>query len=164
MTSLALMSLPAALQSIRTRPLFVMQLEVKGPVVVGPTPGASRRVGIITGGRFEGERLSGTVLDGGNDWQTEHTDGATGLDVRVLLRTTDDALITMTYRGLRHGPKDVMARLAKGEAVDPAAYYFRISPLFETAAPQYAWLNNVLAVGTGHRLPDGPVYSLFEVL
>ena len=57
-----------------------------------------------------------------------------------------------------------MARLSKGEAVDPAEYYFRISPLFETAAPQYAWLNNLLAVGTGHRLPDGPVYSLFEVL
>jgi hypothetical protein len=162
--SLALTSLPAALQSIRTRPLFVMHLDVKGPMAVGATPGVFRRVGIITGGRFEGERLSGEVLDGGNDWQTEHNDSATGLDVRLLLRTNDGALITMAYRGVRHGPKEVMARLSKGEAVDPAEYYFRISPLFETAAPQYAWLNNLLAVGTGHRLPDGPVYSLFEVL
>lgn len=162
--SLDLTSLPDALQSIRTRPLIVMRLDVQGPVQVGPTPGVFRRVGFVTGGRFEGERMSGEVLNGGNDWQNEHSDGATALDVRLLLRTDDGAAIAMTYRGMRHGPKDVMARLAEGQSVDPSDYYFRISPMFETAAPAYAWLNNILAVGTGHRLPDGPVYSIFEVL
>ena len=79
------------------------------------------------------------------------------------LKTTDGALIGMTYRGVRHGPADVIARLENGEAVDPATYYFRIAPLFETASAEYAWINNVVAVGIGHRRTDGPVYSVFEV-
>ena len=164
MTNTLYDALPDALKSIRTRPLFTMRLEVKGPVVVGPTPGASRRVGLVTGGVFEGERLSGQVLDGGADWQAVRSDGATSLDVRLLLRTRDDAMIAMTYRGLRYGAPEVVARMEKGEIVPPEALYFRIAPLFETAAPQYDWLNRVLAVGAGHRFPDGPVYSIFDVL
>jgi hypothetical protein len=70
----------------------------------------------------------------------------------------------MSYRGLRHGPPDVVARLEKGETVDPASYYFRINPLFETAAPNYDWINRVVAVGIGHRRADGPIYNVFEVL
>jgi Protein of unknown function (DUF3237) len=52
----------------------------------------------------------------------------------------------------------------KGEPVDPGSYYFRMTPIFETAAPQYDWINRLIAVGVGHRLPDGPLYSIFEVL
>jgi hypothetical protein len=104
------------------------------------------------------------VLDGASDWQTVRTDGATTLDVRLILQTHDGALISMTYRGLRHGPAEVMARLDRGEAVDPASYYFRMSPLFETAAAKYDWINRILAVGIGLRRADGPIYSLFEIL
>ena len=103
-------------------------------------------------------------MDKGSDWQSVGKEGATTLDVRVVLRTKDDALICMTYRGLRHGPPEVMERIARGETVAPAAYYFRISPSFETAAEKYGWINRVLAVGVGHRRNDGPVYSIFEVL
>ena len=81
-----------------------------------------------------------------------------------MLKTNDGALIGMNYRGVRCGPTEVLTRLEKGEAVDPESYYFRMAPLFETASANYAWLNNVVAIGTGHRLPDGPVYSVFEVL
>jgi uncharacterized protein DUF3237 len=84
--------------------------------------------------------------------------------VRLVLKTDGDALIGMTYRGIRQGAPDVIARLEKGEAVDPAGYYFRIAPLFETAAPGYAWLNNVVAIGIGHRRAGGATYSIFEVL
>jgi hypothetical protein len=77
--------------------------------------------------------------------------------VRLVLKTTDDALISMTYRGIRHGPSDIMTRLDKGEAVDPASYYFRVVPLFETASEKYKWLNNILAAGIGHRPPEGPI-------
>jgi hypothetical protein len=80
------------------------------------------------------------------------------------MATSDDALIGMTYQGIRHGPPDVIARVEKGEAVDPAAYYFRINPVFETAAARYDWLNRVLAIGVGYRRADGVVYSVFEVL
>jgi hypothetical protein len=104
------------------------------------------------------------VLEGGADWQNVRGDGSTALDVRLVLQTIDDALIGMTYRGIRHGTADVIARVEKGEAVDPGDYYFRMAPLFETAATQYAWLNNVVAVGIGHRRVEGPVYNIFEVL
>jgi hypothetical protein len=156
--------LPAALQQVRTRPLFVMKLEVKPLVAVGETPGPFRRIGIVPSGTFTGDRLSGKVLDGGSDWQTVRSDGSTTLDVRLTLQTDDDVFLTMEYRGIRQGPADVMDRLARGEAVDPAEYYFRTIATFEAPNGNYAWLNGLVAVATGHRFPDGPVYSVFEVL
>jgi hypothetical protein len=104
------------------------------------------------------------VLEGGADWQNVRSDGSTALDVRLVLQSSDGALIGMTYRGIRQGAPDVIARVEKGEAVDPVDYYFRIASLFETAAPGYAWLNNVVAIGIGQRRADGATYSIFEVL
>jgi hypothetical protein len=156
--------LPDTLHKVQTRPLFVMRLDVRPLQIIGATPGAYRRVGVVPSGVFEGEHLSGQVLDGGVDWQTVRNDGSTTLDVRLVLKTFDGALIGMTYRGIRHGPPDIIGRLEKGETVDPDEYYFRVAPLFETAATQYAWLNNVVAAGIGHRPADGHVYcSIFEV-
>jgi hypothetical protein len=156
--------LPDALLSVATRPLFVMHLNIRPPLITGVTPAGFRRVGIIPGGSFEGQRLSGLVLDGGSDWQSVRSDGATTLDVRLMLKTSDDALIGMTYRGIRHGPREVIERMEKGEPVDPSTYYFRIVPSFETSAPQYDCINRVVAVGIGHRGTGGAVYGIFEVL
>ncbi len=156
--------LPEVLRNVHTQPLFVMRLDVRKLLIVGATPGAFRRIGIVTGGSFEGERLSGEVLDGGSDWQTVRKDGATILNVRLVLETVDNALICMTYQGLRHGPSDVIDRMERGEVVDPGSYYFRINPLFETSAPKYDWINRIVAIGIGHRQADGPIYSVFEVL
>ena len=156
--------LPEFMKNVRTKPMFAMRLDVRPMLIVGATPGAYRRVGVVTGGSFEGERLSGAVLDGASDWQTVRNDGSTTLNVRLVLKTEDGALIGMTYQGLRHGPADIIARIEKGEVVDPASYYFRTNPLFETEAAKYDWINRVIAVGIGHRFADGPVYSVFEVL
>jgi hypothetical protein len=156
-------NLPDALAGVKTRPLFVMGLSSRMQVI-GPTLGHIRRVDAIFGGAFEGERLSGEVLDSGNDWQTVRSDSAVTLDVRLVLKTDDEAMIGMTYRGIRHGPPNVLAGIDRGETVDPATYYFRIASFFETAAPKYDWLNRLLAVGVGHRTADGPIYSLFELL
>ncbi|MEX0960752.1 MAG: DUF3237 domain-containing protein [Burkholderiales bacterium] len=150
---------------IQTRPLFTITLEVPRIVDLGATPNGNRRIATVTGGKFEGERLRGTVqATPGGDWILVRPDGATVLDVRLTLETDDQQLIYMTYRGLRHGPADVMARLAKGEAVDPSSYYFRTTPAFETAAKKYDWLNRIIAVATGRREASGPVYEVFEVL
>jgi hypothetical protein len=156
--------LPDVLRSVRARPLFRLHERVPPLYVVGQTPNAFRRIGVITGGSFEGERLSGEVISGGNDWQNVRRDDCTKLDVRLLLKTTDAALIVMTYQVLRHGPPAVMQALDHGETIDPASYYFRLTGLFETGAPKYDWLNRIIAIGIGDRHPDGPVYSIFEVL
>ena len=137
--------LPEVLRNVRTRPLLVLRLSARKLEIIGPTPAGIRRVGVIFGGSFAGERLSGEVLDGGADWQTVRTDGATTLDVRLMLKTHDGALIGMSYRGIRHGPPDIIARIEAGETVDPATHYFRTAPFFETAAPNYDWINRIVA-------------------
>ena len=156
-------ALPEPLKSLQTRQLFLLRERVPPLLVVGQTPNAFRRVGIIQGGSFEGERLSGEVV-GGIDLQAVRTDSCIKLDVRLVLKTTDGALIVMTYQCLRAGSPSVIEKLDKGEAVDPRSYYFRMNPLFETSSPKYDWMNRIIAVGTGHRLPDGPLYSIFEIL
>jgi hypothetical protein len=156
--------LPEVLKGVRARPLFRLHERVPPLYVVGDTPDGFRRIGVIAGGSFEGERLSGEVLSGGNDWQNVRRDNCTKLDVRLLLKTIDGALIVMTYNVLRHGSPEQMQALDRGEPVDPASYYFRLSGLFETSAAKYDWLNRVIAIGVGDRHPDGPVYSIFELL
>jgi Protein of unknown function (DUF3237) len=156
-------NLPEALKSVRTRPLFLLREAVPPLLVVGQTPNAFRRIGVIQGGSFEGERLSGEVITG-NDWQDVRKDSCIKLDVRLVLKTTDGALIVMTYQCLRAGTPEVMERLERGEDVDPTSYYFRMNPVFETSSRKYDWMNRIIAVGIGHRPPDGPIYSIFEVL
>ena len=150
---------------IQTRHLFTLTADVPRIVDLGATPAGQRRIALVTGGVFKGERLSGTIHAApGGDWILVRPDGATVLDVRITLETDDRQLIYMTYRGVRHGPADVMARLAKGETVDPASYYFRTTPVFETASPKYDWLNRIVSVASGRREKSGPVYEVYEVL
>jgi hypothetical protein len=156
-------ALPETLKCVQTRSLFVLREQVPPLFVVGQTPNGFRRIGVVPGGFFEGERLSGEVVSG-NDWQSVRTDSCIKLDVRLLLKTTDGALIVMTYTCLRAGPPGIIEKLDKGEPVDPGSYYFRMIPIFETAATKYDWINRIIAVGLGHRFADGPLYSIFEVL
>ena len=62
------------------------------------------------------------------------------------------------------GLREVLAALARGEAVDPQSYYMRTTPRFETGDPRHAWLNRTLFVATGARLPDAVRLSVFEIL
>jgi hypothetical protein len=152
------------LSTIRTRHLFTMRLDVRPIVAIASTPNGFRRIGFVTGGEIAGERLRGKVLNEANDWQLKRSDGSVTLDVRLAFETDQGALVTMAYRGVRRGPAEVIERLERGEIVDPAAYYFRIAPTFETADEGLAWLNGIIAIGTGHRFAQGPIYNLFEVL
>jgi hypothetical protein len=104
------------------------------------------------------------VLPGGGDWTLLRSDGVLELDLRVTLETDDGALIHYASFGLRHGPPEVIAALARGEAVDPTSYYFRTTPRLETGHPKYAFLNGLLAVATGDRRPGGPIYTIDEIL
>jgi hypothetical protein len=117
----------------------------------------------ITGGRFGG-RLNGAILGGGADWQVIRPDGLADIDARYLLRTDDGAAVEVWSRGLRHGPPDIMRRLAAGEPVDSALYYFRTAMRFESAEPSLQWLTRVLAIGVGERRPDAVLIKVYEVL
>lgn len=130
-----------------SRPLLLLRLETSATEEIGPTPNGRLLVFPVTGGSFEGERLRGKVLSGG-DWVTAHADGAFELDARVTLETDDGALIHMTFTGVRHD----------------ASHYFRTLPRFETASPKYAFLNRLLAIGIGEIRPDGPVHVIEEIL
>ena len=150
---------------IQTRPLFKIQVQVPSSMDLGHTPLGARRIAMVGEGSFEGERVRGTVLPGPNgDWLLQRNDGVMVLDVRLTLLTDDGAYIHMRYNGLRHGPADVMTKVARGEPADPSTYYFRIAPTFETSSEKYAWMNKILAVGIGERKPSGPHYDIFEIL
>src|SRR5215468_565016 len=137
--------------AMRTRPLMTLQLNTAPTQDIGAGPKGTRVTFPITGGSFEGDRLRGTVLPGGDDWTVKRPDGVVELDLRITLETDDGALIHMTFEGIR----DDGAR---------GAPYFRTVPRFETAQPKYSFLNRLLAVGTGEIHGDGPVHVIEEFL
>ena len=145
-------------------PLMSLQVFVAPPQKLGAAPHGTRVIAPITSGTFEGPRLRGRVLPGGGDWTLLRPDGVLELDLRITLETDDGALIYMSSFGLRHGPPEVLAALANGESVDPSKYYFRTTPRFETSAPQYSFLNRLIAISSGDRRPSGPIYTIDEIL
>jgi Protein of unknown function (DUF3237) len=122
-----------------------------------------RRIIPITGGKFTGPRLSGTILNNGADWQMVAADGLAHLDTRYALKTNDGALIYIQTRGFRFGPADVMAEVAKGNPVDPNKYFFRVYIQFETGSAQYEWLNRAMAIGAGMRLRNTVIYDAYLI-
>jgi glucuronate isomerase len=127
---------------------MVLRLATAATETIGTTPHGTLSIFPIVGGSFEGERLRGNVLAGGADWVTATSDGVLELDLRITLQTDDGALIYMTFTGVR----------------DDAHQYFRTVPRFETVAPQYAFLNRLLAIGIGEIGPHGPAHSIEEIL
>src|SRR5262245_16931184 len=148
---------------MNSRLLMTLQVAVPPPQRLGVVPHGTRAIALIAGGSFEGPRVRGKVLSG-EDWTLLRSDGVLELDLRLTLETHDGALIGMTSFGLRQGPPEVLAALGRGESVDPSKYYFRTAPRFETSAPQYAFLNRLVAIASGDRRPDGPIYTIEEIL
>jgi len=149
---------------MNSRLLMTLQVAVGSPQKVGAVPAGARTIAPITGGSFEGPLLRGKVLAGGGDWTLLRSDGVLELDLRITLETDDGALIYLTSFGLRHGPPEIIAAIARGESVDPSKYYFRTAPRFETSAPKYAFMNRLLAVSSGDRRADGPIYTIDEII
>jgi hypothetical protein len=149
---------------LSAEPIFRIQAELADIVGLGQTPYGERRIVNILGGRVDGARLDGRIVPGGADWQIVRTDGVTDLDARYTIETKAGARIFVLSQGMRHGPPDVMARLARGERVDPGLYYFRTAMRFETADPAVAWLNRILAIGHGMREARAVRIDVYEVL
>src|SRR5215217_1639873 len=104
---------------LRLEPLLTAEITLGPPQELGETPHGVRRIIPITGGKFHGERLQGRVLPGGADWQVKRSDGVSELQARYTVETVDGALVYVRNAGLRHGPPEIMERLARGEDVVP---------------------------------------------
>jgi hypothetical protein len=156
-----------AVEAIKTVPLFDMVVDLNPRLNFGDGPVGRRILFGSAGGSFEGPRLRGTVLAGGGDWALFRPDGAMMLDVRLTLRTEDDALVHMTYGGRWITQPELRAEMAdptKRHQVDPSRYYFRTNPLFETGAETYAWLNDLVCVGSGYLIEGGIAYRISQVV
>ena len=154
------------MSDLKTEFLFDMSadLDREGTVTVGATPHGIRQIVYVKGGTFEGPKIKGEVLPGGGDWLIVRPDGATVLDVRAAARTDDGHIIYIYYRGIVVTPPEVRERMRKGEDIDPSEYYFRTTPVFETASEKYGWLNRIVAVGIGRMTPTGVGYKVYAVL
>lgn len=132
-------------------PMARILCDVKPLVTLGEAPLGERRFVPLGGGTVQGPELNGTLVEGGVDWQLNRADGALEIAAHYVIRCDDGALVEVRSDGLRHGPPEVMARLARGERVPPALYYFRTLMRFTTGAPQWCHLNKVLALAVGER-------------
>jgi hypothetical protein len=149
--------------------LFGILADLNAPLDAGDSPAGRRILDNCAGGTFEGERLRGTIAPGaGGDWRLLRKDGSSVVDARVMLRTDDGAIIHMSYGGRIVIPSEHLSRVRDPDQkhlVDPALYYFKVTPVFETGAEAYAWLNDVVCIGVG-RLTRGRTvaYEVFQVI
>lgn len=148
---------------LSAQPIFRIEAELGEIQRFGNTPYGERRVIDIVGGRVDGPRLSGRVLPGA-DFQIIRADGATDIQARYGIETGAGGLILVNSDGLRHGPAEVLAAIARGEQVSPDLYYFRTVMRFETADPASAWLNRIIALATGTREQRAVRLDVYEVL
>lgn len=138
-----------------------VEVNVATPQEVGRTPRGLRRLIPILGGDVKGDGWTARILPGGADFQLVVSETSAELDARYTLQTDGGELIYVQNRAVRSAAPDVMARLVRGEKVDPSQVYFRCSPRFETASKKFAWINERMFVGTGMRLPDKVVLRFY---
>jgi hypothetical protein len=152
------------MSDLKAELLYEVSVDLDAPQNVGATPHGNRQIFCVKGGTFEGPKLRGEVLPGGGDWALLRPDGAGELDVRATMRTDDGHLIYTYYRGILHASPEAMQRMLQGQAVDPSEYYFRTTPVFETASEEYGWLNRIVAVGVGRFAGNWVGYAVYAIL
>ena len=132
-------------------PMTQIRCEVDALVTIGPGTHGERRYVPLGGGSVAGPELSGRIVEGGVDWQVARADGVLEIAAHYVIRADDGALIEVQSNGLRHGPPEVMQRLARGDAVGRDEYFFRTLVRFTTGAPQWLHLNKTMAIAVGQR-------------
>lgn len=148
---------------LRSEFLVQVRAELEASLVIPDAPLGLRRILHVTSGSFSGPALQGTVLPGGGDWVLDRRDGVAELDIRFALRTGDGHPIYLHCHGIFDAPPLIRQRIRNGEDVDPAEYYFRTTPAFETGSEKYGRLNHLVCVGVGRRTTTGMVTDIFEV-
>jgi len=144
-------------------PLTQIRCEVGELVSLGQAPHGERRYVPLGGGSVRGPELNGTLVEGGVDWQLGRADGVLEIAAHYVIRADDGALIEIRSEGMRHGPPDVMARLARGESVPREAYFFRTVVRFTTGADSWRHLNKVMALAVGQREAHLVLLDLYRI-
>ncbi len=142
---------------------FTLSVDLAAPMELGQGRAGKRRIIPIIGGSASG-KITGKVLNLGADWQTIYADGAAHLDTRYAVETDDGAIIEVVNVGSRHGPPEVIAKLAAGEDVDPSSYYMRTSARLETGDPRYNWVNHMIFISAGIRRASAVEIAYYEVV
>lgn len=142
---------------------FTLVVELGEPIEIGQGRAGQRRIIPIIGGSATG-KITGRVLNLGADWQTVYGDGAAHLDTRYGVETIEGAVIEVANVGARHGPPDVIAKLAAGQDVNPSEYYMRTAARLETGHEGYAWVNHTLFLCAGIRHASSVEIAFYEVL
>jgi hypothetical protein len=137
--------------------------EVAALETLGPAPQGERRFVPLGGGTAEGPELNGRLVEGGVDWQWQRSDGVLEIAAHYVIRADDGGLIEVRSDGLRHGPDEVMQRLARGEEVDPGEYFFRTLVRFTTGAPAWLHLNRVMALAVGRREARRVILDFYRI-
>lgn len=144
-------------------PFTRIRCEVGALVTLGAGHHGERRYVPLGGGTVRGPGLNGRVVEGGVDWQVRRADEVLEIAAHYVLQADDGALIEVRSEGYRHGPPEVMARLARGEAVPREAYYFRTIMRFQTGAPAWAHLNGLLALAVGQREASAVLLDVYRI-
>lgn len=141
-----------------------VEVRVGQPISVGQTPAGLRRVVPILGGAITGPKLNGEILNAGADYQVIREDGYSELDARYVARLDNGEMLYIINVGIRCGAPEVMAKITRGEPVDPDLIYFRTAPRFETPSANHAWMLRSLFIATGARDPDMVRMDFYQVV
>jgi len=144
-------------------PMAQVRCEVGALVSLGAAKYGERRYVPLLGGTVAGPELNGTIVEGGVDWQVNRDDGVLDIAAHYVIRTADGALIEVQSDGMRHGAPEVMARLARGDAVARDEYFFRTLMRFQTGAPHWLHLNKVMALAVGQRQAKLVVLDVYRI-
>ena len=148
----------------RLTQVYRLEATLAPPLELGEVARGHRRIVPLTGGTFSGPDISGRLLPGASaDWQTILPDGTALGDIRYVLETDRGDLLYVQSHSIRHGSPEVLARLGRGEDVDPNEYTFRTSTEIETAAPDLDWLNKGVFISVAARQAAGVIYETYLV-
>jgi hypothetical protein len=134
---------------LAAEPLFSLSAVASGNRMVAGLPLGDRMIIDISGGEFEGPRLSGKVLASGGDWLTLTSAGAR-LDVRLVLETSDGVTLLLRYSG-------IASEKSGAQRADVAGY-------IEAPVGPYAWLNSLHVLGFGRAVDGVAKYDFFHLL
>jgi len=143
--------------------VFKANIQVANPIEVGDVGTGIRRVIPIIGGTFEGNGIKGKVLSGGADYQIIRYDGVTEALAHYVIETENGVPIYVINKGYRHGPKEIIDKIIRGEQVPDGSYYFKTTPSFETSSEKYSYLNRMIFIGEGIRRPNDVQISFYQV-